>query len=528
MANKSTQRECNILFLGESQSGKSTLIECLKKYADPDYIISRLNVGDGIFSCTKNVMRSTIRTNLPTSHVLDKKEERVDYGKFLEGDQEDYEDELNERRQYRVERDESNSDQVTFNLYDTPGLNDTALFDEKNIAIIFSALEKEKVPSINLVIITVANNPFTEDLYNALKAYVNLLLDLNGNIVFVHTKIDYSKLHPKEELSVLALKEKKRILHDLMGRDTVPHVLIDNDINSTKVIRNCMTQNRLRELLAMAKLNQPVAVRVMTMNKTVKMRIVDAILQDKFEVLIKQREEILKNKNKEEEEVLRTIGLIEADIIKYESDIQNIDRDLAYYDKDTLYLLFEMRYDQAWSAMKLAERKTAMYYPGRILSNSPGFIKHVLDHIDTQEHNIEVARQVGGVSYNHWAVQFCRRRLQDGVYHVKIYVKRSKKFSATIEKMRTRESVVKDLLHESKEKLRTYITDVQDIKNNIMELLNDLEWDRYVLGRVSMKLVHSKVFHALVDADVYREFVIADAAPLDTSEKTDDGSTEAE
>ncbi|KAF9298581.1 hypothetical protein BGZ74_009307, partial [Mortierella antarctica] len=64
--------------------------------------------------------------------------------------------------------------------------------------------------------------------------------------------------------------------------------------------------------------------------------------------------------------------------------------------------------------------------------------------------------------------------------------------------------------------------------------------------------VHSKVFHALVDANVYvrddstsakqlenfyiekrfgldeleKKFVIADAAPLDTSEKTEDGSTE--
>ncbi|KAF9337202.1 hypothetical protein BG006_005923 [Podila minutissima] len=425
MADKSMQRECNILFLGESQSGKSTLIECLKKYADPDYIVNRQNIGDGTFSFTTNVIKSTIHTNLPTSHVLDKNEERVDYGRFLEGDQEDYVDELNERRQYRMERDKSNSDQVTFNLYDTPGLNDTALFDEKNIAIIFSALEKEKVPSINLVIITVTNNPFTEDLQNALKAYVNLLPDLNGNIVFVHTRINYSKLHPKEELFVLALQEKKRLLHELMGRDTVPHVLIDNDIGSTRAIRNCMTQNRLRELLAMAKLNQPVAVRVMAMNKTEKMRIVDALLQEKFEGLIKTREETLKNKNKEEEKVLKTIGLIEADIVKHESDIQNIDRDLAFYDNDTLHLLYEERYDQAWSMMKLAERKTTMYYPGKILSSSPGFINHVLDHIDTQQHNVEVAHQAGGMGENHWAVQFRRRRIQDGVYHVKIYVKKS-------------------------------------------------------------------------------------------------------
>ncbi|KAG0334537.1 hypothetical protein BG000_008244 [Podila horticola] len=552
MIDKSTQRECNILFLGESQSGKSTLIEFLKKYADPEYNISRLNVGDGIFSCTKNVMRTTIHTDLPTSYVQNKTGDRVDYGKFLEDDQEDYEDELNERRAYTMEREKSASDKVTFNLYDTPGLNDTTLFDEKNIAIIFSALEKEKVPSINLVVITVANNPFTEDLQNALKAYVNLLPDLNGNIVFVHTRIDYSKLHPDEESFVLTLKEKKRILHQLMGRDTVPHVLIDNDIGSTRVIRNCMTQNRLRELLAMAKLNQPVTVRVMVMNKTEKMKIVDVILQDKFKLLIEKRENILRDKNKEEEEVLKTIGLIEAEIIEYESVIQNIARDLAFYDKEVLCLLYEERYDQTWSMMKISEPKTAMYYPGRILSRSVGFVNHTLDHIDTQEHNIKVARRAGGVGEDHWAVQFQRRRFQDGVYHVKIYIKKSKMYSADIEKLRTKASVIKDVLDESREKLLTYNEDIKEIKNKILELVMDLELDRYVLGRVSTRQVHSKVFHALVDADVYvredsisakqlEEFYIkkrfdldnmekvvevGESAPLDTSETTADGSAE--
>jgi len=60
-----------------------------------------------------------------------------------------------------------------------------------------------------------------------------------------------------------------------MGRDTVPHLLIDNDIGSIRTIRNCMTQNKLRELLAMARLNLSVSLQVMAIYKTEKMKVID-------------------------------------------------------------------------------------------------------------------------------------------------------------------------------------------------------------------------------------------------------------
>ncbi|KAF9330204.1 hypothetical protein BG006_006822 [Podila minutissima] len=516
MADKATQRECNILFLGESQSGKSTLIECLKKYADPDYIVNRLNIGDGIFSYTSNVIKTTINTNLPTSHVLGKQEERIDYGTFLEGDQEDYEDELNERRKYRMEREESNSDQVTFNLYDTPGLNEIALFDEKNIAIIFSALEKEKVPSINLVIITIANNPFTEDLQNALKAYINLLPDLNGNIVFVHTKIDYSKLHPQEEQFVLTLKEKKRILHHLMGRDTVPHVLIDNDINSTRVIRNCMTQNKLRELLAIAKLNQPIPLQIMYVNKTEKMRTIEVILKQKCDAKITALEAELLGKNETMETVLARRLQIENVIAMLEQDLQTVSRDLAFYDKETLELLYEERYDQAWSMTKISEPRTAMYYPGRIISASSGFISHTLDLIDIQAHNIEVMRTAGGVGENHWAVQFRRECFQNGVFHVKIYIKKSKMYVREIERLRTQELVIKSTILELQSECQVCGAEGQEIPVEVQVVMEELGKWRHILGRISAQRLHLGVFQAVMDADVYVRDDSVSAANLES------------
>ncbi|KAG0024982.1 hypothetical protein BGZ82_010281 [Podila clonocystis] len=247
----------NILFLGETQSGKRTLVEFIKNYADPGYIVNNENIGDGIFECAKIVSATTINSNVPSCFVSEARE-RIDYGSFLGSNQENYEDQLHEREKCRLEREQLTTNRDTFNLIDTPDLNDTNLFDDSNIAIIFKALESIEV--VNLVVITIANNPFTEDLKRALEGYLNLLPELKTNVVFVHTKIDCAKLHSQEEDFVSNFQEKKRILNNLVGRGGVPHVLIDNDLGSQRTIRNCITQNTLRELLTMAKLNQPVRI----------------------------------------------------------------------------------------------------------------------------------------------------------------------------------------------------------------------------------------------------------------------------
>ncbi|KAF9212912.1 hypothetical protein BGZ59_006145 [Podila verticillata] len=61
--------ETRILFLGVMQSRKSTLIETIKKYADPGYVVNEKNIGGKIFSHTKDTMITAIRTNLPSPSI---------------------------------------------------------------------------------------------------------------------------------------------------------------------------------------------------------------------------------------------------------------------------------------------------------------------------------------------------------------------------------------------------------------------------------------------------------------------------
>ncbi|KAG0025667.1 hypothetical protein BGZ82_009895 [Podila clonocystis] len=501
MAPEAPQADYNILFLGESQSGKSTSIESLKKYADQRYTINKDNLGDGIFSKTSAVSTFDIHTNLPSYYITDNREVRVDYGAFLDEPHDDYEDELNDRRSYRLNRDELTTRPVSFRLIDTPGLNDTALNDEANIAIIFKALENIK--SIHLVVITVANNPFTEGLRDALQAYVNLLPELNGNIVFLHTRIDYAKMHPDDKVFSGYMAEKQRILHDLMGRDTVPHILIDNDIDSKRTIRNCITQNTLRNLLDMAKLNQPIRVRVMMMNKTEKMQTVDNVLRQKCKENIIARETTLGGKNREEQAVLARIGDLKARIAEHEQTLQDIKRDLAFYDKDSLVLHHEESYQQGVSLLGLVEPAKAMYFPGKIRAEKQGFIHHSIDHIDILERNVKILQKAGGLGQAFWAVRFSRRKHQNGLYAVKIYITKRKKFSKKIENWKTAENKNRGLLQSCTIELAELEQQEQERRAQIDVLLVQLKRDHYLLGKVSTTDIDSNVFHDLVAANVY-------------------------
>ncbi|KAF9381379.1 hypothetical protein CPB97_007793 [Podila verticillata] len=493
----------NILFLGETQSGKSTLIEHLKKYANPGYEVNKKNVGDGTFSLTKSVIATEVHTNSPAYFIKSpKNNERVDYGEFInEVEQEDYEDKLNNRR-YLLERDNPDAPKLAFNLIDTPGLNDTSLFDEANIAIIFKALAS--IDSINLVAITVSNNPFTEGLMDALKAYVELLPEFNGNIVFVHTKIDYAKLHPEDDTQFAdSLNEKKKILARLVGRDSVPHILIDNDIGTKQVVRDCITQNTLRNLLSMAKLNQPVPIRTMRMNKTEKMRHVDLILRDKYEASIKVRLETLGVKDGDQRDIMERINETEAEIAEKEAQLKKAQEFLRVNNNDTLELLHEDLYQQDFSILNVMESSKPMYYPGKKRAAEPGFMHHVLDHLDFRIQNVKILQEAGGKGEAFWAVKFRRKKRQNGVYHVKIYITRKKKFTAEIEKTKTQVTLLEGQLNDHRDDLKAFKETNSKQRDEMKELLNELKKDLYLLGRVMAIQLDNKVFHALVEAAVY-------------------------
>ncbi|KAI9242874.1 MAG: hypothetical protein BYD32DRAFT_402060 [Podila humilis] len=493
----------NILFLGETQSGKTALIESLRKYAHPSHTINKEAIGDGAYLKTQKVKTHTIYTNLP-SYFVSWGGDTVDYGKFLDSDQEDYKSELNDPK-YTLKREPSKAAKTVFKLIDTPGLSNTSLSDdlsdESTTAAILKALEE--AVSINLIVITIANTSFTDDLKTMLRAQIRLLSAFNGIIVFVHTGTDYSKLHPKEELLVRTLTEKKRLLHDFIERDSVPHLQIDNDIEPTSPLRDCITQNTLRNILAMAKFNQPILTQSTRLKKTEKMLVVDSILRDKFSVLVAAREAALVHKDKTQNDLMARINLTKMLILEREQGLKDIVRKLAVHDSDALELVHEEIYQQGNSDLSLAESFRTMCYP---LSGTPASVSHVIDHIDIRAENIRVLEQTGGVGQSFWAVRFHRSRSQAGLYQVKIYITRRKKFDEEIAHLKTQEAVAKGQLEDDRadlEEFERFERSTNMDLSEIRELLADLELNRYLLARVSELELNFNVFQALLDARVF-------------------------
>ncbi|KAG0028729.1 hypothetical protein BGZ82_008278, partial [Podila clonocystis] len=117
--------EYNVLVLGETQSGKSTLIQYMRKYADPKTEIDTKALGTGFLSHTQEVIWTTIDTDLPEYYVTGKKgtkSGKINYGEFItEEDEYDYEDSLNMRKGIETKRGDSRlKKSVKFNLIDTP------------------------------------------------------------------------------------------------------------------------------------------------------------------------------------------------------------------------------------------------------------------------------------------------------------------------------------------------------------------------------------------------------------------------
>ncbi|KAF9330206.1 hypothetical protein BG006_006824 [Podila minutissima] len=494
----------NTLLLGASQSGKLTLIEFLRKYADPGYTIQENKLGDGLFSKTRTVSSVAVQTDLP-SYFISKAGKRVDYGAFLDADYEDYEDELNNRTQYLLEREKSTTTPANFNLIDTPGLNDTntTIFDESHIVTIFKALLS--IESIHLIVITIANNPFTEDLTNALKAYIDLLPEFNAHIVFVHTRIDYAGLHADGIDFAQSLIEKRGLLHVIAGRNTVPHVLIDNK-DCTQTIRNCITQNTLRTILAMAKLNRPVRIQFTHINKTTKMRVVDHILRMKCEAVMEAREDTCLKKGIELRlPVLKELYYPARTIAECEELLGNIRRDIAFHDRPYLETLHEEFYQQTWGTFKLLQGVKRMQYPGPKERLAPDFVQHILDHVESSVQNVKEVKEKGGKGWDHWSVRFRRKKFCSSSYHVRICIERRKIYAAQIKKGKDEAREIKHKLQSLQGELEVFLNKLRALGEHefIRNILDDVKQTVYLIYCTDRPQIDFQGLDEMIGEDVY-------------------------
>ncbi|KAF9901860.1 hypothetical protein EC991_005594, partial [Linnemannia zychae] len=490
---------CNVLVLGGTQSGKSTLLEALKRYADPTYKINSAMIGSGNVSLTTQVRQEAINTQLPEysvykvdrsqrSEVQPKAQHRVHHDLFIKEDMDTYEEMLNGRREFQPEQMNPCSNPMTrFNIIDTPGLNGIKDQDEDYIFKIISALRGQ---SIDLVLVTISRGAFTQGLQQALRSYMDLFPQLGDIMAFVHTHVDYLELHPGMTNFQSNMDEKMAALNNIIGRP-FPHFWIDCDLETTKPIRKCITNNTLRRILRLAVENRPVAMlHSKTLNKTPKMKGIDRIIKSQVQAVTQAIESTLEFSDKDEGVLLRGVYIRATEISELQARI-NILQDLQRsYQTDELGLLFEERFDDIRRPLDRGVHRTTRYAG-----------EHTIDDVVVWCENFRFYGLDRMQLSESWHGIF-EKNEQDsnGYYHIKLYAKKSNRFKteidAIVKEIAELEEMLQNKLDESAEQSKEALSKIQsfiDAHNQHME----------VIRLASADTLHQDLFVELVEARAF-------------------------
>ncbi|KAF8957743.1 hypothetical protein BGZ52_013198, partial [Haplosporangium bisporale] len=183
----------SVLVLGQTQSGKSSFIQHIKKYADPAYMVDNTLLGHGITSKTESIQQFFVHSDLPAYEVIERASGKTidssnlfwrtttedDYFKVLHGREAQYEMRLVSQDPLRPP-----SKLVEFRFLDTPGINDTYYRNDVFATNIVN--EAIATRSFNLILITVsATSTLSMEYGFALEYYAKVLQGLHTNIAFL-------------------------------------------------------------------------------------------------------------------------------------------------------------------------------------------------------------------------------------------------------------------------------------------------------------------------------------------------------
>ncbi|KAF9206595.1 hypothetical protein BGZ59_011601, partial [Podila verticillata] len=283
LAATKTKPRYSVLVLGKTQSGKSSFVQHIKKYADPAYIVDQSLLGIGNTSCTDSVQQIFVHSDLPAYEVLDIANGSTFNPQKLNSIiqcQDRYIDLINGREtKYKLRMATQNparprSEFVEFRFLDTPGINDTQHRDDVFARNIIEEVIATR--SFNLILITVSVKSALSMEYGfALEYYAKVLQGLHSNIVFLYTHVDYADCHHTNTHHHSSLVTRHNafssIFKDLRylpkeksvnGTDTEDlrhyrRFMIDFNTKRRPIIQ-CLIRNTLRDILQLAVTSSPV------------------------------------------------------------------------------------------------------------------------------------------------------------------------------------------------------------------------------------------------------------------------------
>ncbi|KAF9429417.1 hypothetical protein BGZ76_001321 [Entomortierella beljakovae] len=499
------REQYNILILGETQSGKSTLVQAMKRYADPTHIIERELLGSGITSYTREVTEHTIETDFPeyeVSQTLKSRpfgmatDELIDTTFFDNISKDCYEERLNLFRKLNMYRCNQPSRYYRFNVFDTPGLNDTSGQDESHIFKILQVMSHAQ--HIDLVIITIRETVFTPQYQNVLRTYFQVFPELKDNVVFVHTKADYVDLHPHAEKARLIREERERKIHAIVERDGCTHFRIDCDLDTNKLVRSCMTQHVIKEILDLATFNKPVIWRSRTMRKTPRMREVDRAVAEMLFKMSEVTEATLQYKDTKSATIYGHKRELAKKIIENQISQDDARFYISEHDSCIPSLIYERNFDQAWRLFDFFRSENIMALPEQ---------QATITDMSIRQEYVTRKEEFGGIDYNFYNVKFQRQLYKNGIFHIRIFGRSSEVHRETIDAQHFELDKLKRRYQALAEERSNYELSLDEkYKDDLQELDYKRELYEIVILHLSAEVVSREIFEKLLNMNAYSPF----------------------
>ncbi|KAF9584036.1 hypothetical protein BGW38_007787 [Lunasporangiospora selenospora] len=402
-----TVEKYNILIIGETQSGKSTLVQGLKRYANPGHVVERTYIGNNVNSHTTECQIHEIETCMPLYTAIGNREDN-DINISLDGKQdchnqetcncssEDYMDHLNQRG-VRVEPWHKEENRYRFRLIDTPGLNDTKGRDEPNILEVYNAIQNNG--PIHLVLVTIPPVPFTPLFKKNLKTYFHVFEELKDKVRFIHTKSDYLHRHHSHRDKLEALRLRKSELDLILGQSVHSHFTIDCDLATKRSVRICITQVILHDILRQALASDPITLNDDSIRKTPSMIAIDNVIAEQLYREDAESDETRMAAAKEEGVIYGTLSLTKKVIAE-----------ILAKQKDAAAFIHERNRESPKVAIgthKFSEGYS--FLPGGERSYTFGPQEHTIDEVRIfYSQGVAIKSEEGGNRHNYYRVNYTK------------------------------------------------------------------------------------------------------------------------
>ncbi|KAG0023907.1 hypothetical protein BGZ82_010620 [Podila clonocystis] len=324
--------------MGKTQAGKSTLIEYIKNYVNPSYAIDKSLLGDGNLSKAESTRPFYVESNLPVYEVY-----RKDTGEVIDledlpskfEDEEDYRDILFLRERdvglRQAPQDRRNLvDNIEFRLLDSLGLENARENDSDHAAMIINKLIH--IQTFNLIVITESyKNLLTQEQQLELEYFANVFKGLHSRIMFLHTHVDYTNIHPTNSTLHRNVRMKNKALSKLFRRhdnevpfdennfEEYPSLTIDL-VSKKRPVINCLIQHTIRKILQMA--TRPAVIFDNSIHNIERIRAIPYPIQMTDEQLKQAKARLQEDADKFEEEQAEEQAVEQAKVLVEEEEVQ--------------------------------------------------------------------------------------------------------------------------------------------------------------------------------------------------------------